>query len=129
MRNMLVQIALLGGQWFEDNWQAEVDERALKRFGTRDRNDVVFQPLTCNLERLSSNTDPEDWEWLKWIVEFVRAFRQRPLRLSDLSRRSIRKATCRKHFQASILLLPFPTIMKDFVRADLFPNFPEVYGL
>ena len=66
LRHMLVQIHLLAGQWYEDNWQREFEERALKKFRTPDRKDVLFEPLSDYIERLSFNTDRADWEILKW---------------------------------------------------------------
>ena len=96
---------------------------------TADRKDDLIEQLTHYLERLSFNTDPRNWEILKWTLEFVLALRPQPLRLSHLSRISIGKGTAGKPFQASLQKLPLPTTMKDFVRADRFPHFLDVYGL
>ena len=129
LRHLLELIHRLGGQWHEEYCQREAEERAMKKFRTRGLKDELFQPLTYYLERLRYPTDPEDWGKLEWTLDFVRGLRRQPLRLSDLSRISIRKATGGKHFQASILQLPLPIIMKDFVRADLFPHFLDIYGI
>ena len=70
----------------------------MKKFLTRDLRDELCEPLTYYLHRLSYPTDPLDLEKLVWTLEFVRGLRRQPLRLSDLSTISIRKATGGKHF-------------------------------
>ena len=129
LRHLREQIHLLGWQWQGANWQGEVDQRSMKKFRTRDLKKELFQPLSDYLQRLSYPTDSRDWDKVEWTLDFVRGLRRQPLRQSDLSRISIRKAIGGKHFQAALLLLPLPTIMKDFVPVDLFPHFLDFYRI
>ena len=99
----------------------------MKKFRTRDLKDELFEPGTYYLHRFSYPTDPRDWEKLDWTLEFVGGLRPPPLRLSDISRISIRKGPVVKHFQTSNIQLLFPETMKDLVGPDLFPHFLDIY--
>ena len=129
VRQILECVHRLGGSWQLYKSQLKFEERALKKFRTRDITDPLFNPLSYPLERLQYYCNSGDWDMMKKTLEHARALRHQPLSLTDLSRISIRRAVGVRHINQSGRALPLPLKMKEFVRANIMPELLAKYGI
>ena len=126
---ILEMLHRLGWSWQLNKSHLEFEERALKKFQTRDIADTLIYPLSDSLRRFQYQSDWRDWDKMKRALEYVRALRRQPLPLTDLSRISIRRALGGRHFKQSVRALPLPLKMKEFVRANIMPELLAKYGI